>query len=167
MADRIWGRWKGDSLQRAMDKSECFYDGCGSIKKQAMSEANKCTVQDFVKENIDGCMWLPPFREVKQDINAVLSNRAKVYARHGRRGRRKGQEVFYRLSPFRLCSCFGHRPALLRRSSERRTLCSQEYISKSLGFFGNSAPTASYKKSRSRSCFLQSVETTDFPPSMI
>jgi len=52
-ADYMFG-WKGDSLQRAMDKSECFYDGCGSIKKQAMSEAKKCTVQDFVKENIDG-----------------------------------------------------------------------------------------------------------------
>ena len=47
-----------------MDKSECFYDGCGSIKKQAMSEANKCTVKDFVGENIDGCTVLfavPPF----------------------------------------------------------------------------------------------------------
>jgi len=53
-ADYMFG-WKGDSLQRAMDKSECFYDGCGSIKKQAMSEANKCTVKDFVGENIDGC----------------------------------------------------------------------------------------------------------------
>lgn len=42
-----------------MDKSECFYDGCGSIKKQAMSEANKCTVKDFVKDSIDGCMWMP------------------------------------------------------------------------------------------------------------
>ena len=87
-----------------MDKSECFYDGCGSIKKQAMSEANKCTVEDFVKENIDGCMWLPPFREMKQDTNAVLS-RAKRHGRHGRGVRRKGQEVFYRLSPFQLCSC--------------------------------------------------------------
>ncbi|KAK3378962.1 hypothetical protein B0T24DRAFT_663249 [Lasiosphaeria ovina] len=52
-ADYMFG-WKGDALQRAMDKSECFYDGCGSIKKQQMTEANKCTVKDFVKENIDG-----------------------------------------------------------------------------------------------------------------
>lgn len=48
--------WKGDALQRAMDKSECFYDGCGSIKKQAMSEANKCTVKDQVGEQVEG--WL-------------------------------------------------------------------------------------------------------------
>jgi len=52
-ADYLFG-WKGDSLQKAMDKSECFYDGCGSIKKQAMSEANKCTVNEIVKEDIQG-----------------------------------------------------------------------------------------------------------------
>lgn len=52
-ADYMFG-WKGDSLQRAMNKSECFYDGCGSIKKQAMSVANKCTVKDFVGEKTDG-----------------------------------------------------------------------------------------------------------------
>jgi len=52
-------RWKGDSLQKAMDKSECFYDGCGSIKKQAMSVANQCTVKDFVGEKLDGCMCTP------------------------------------------------------------------------------------------------------------
>lgn len=51
--------WKGDALQRAMDKSECFYDGCGSIKKQSMANANKCTVKDFVGENIDGCKFVP------------------------------------------------------------------------------------------------------------
>ncbi|KAI0469862.1 hypothetical protein GGR56DRAFT_678969 [Xylariaceae sp. FL0804] len=47
---------KGDALQRAMDKSECFYDDCGSITKQAMSVANKCTVKDMVNEPVDG--WL-------------------------------------------------------------------------------------------------------------
>jgi len=55
-ADYMFG-WKGDSLQRAMDKSECFYDGCGSITKQPMAEANKCTVPDMVGEATDG--WLP------------------------------------------------------------------------------------------------------------
>jgi len=61
-ADYLFG-WKGDSLQRAMDKSECFYDGCGSIKKQDMSVANKCTVNTLVKENIDGCEFFsPPFK---------------------------------------------------------------------------------------------------------
>jgi len=48
--------WKGDALQRAIDKSECFYDGCGSIKKQAMSVANQCTVKDMVGEKTEG--WL-------------------------------------------------------------------------------------------------------------
>ncbi|RYC56240.1 hypothetical protein CHU98_g9966 [Xylaria longipes] len=54
-ADYMFG-WKGDSLQRAMNKSECFYDGCGSIKKQTMSVANQCKVKDFVGEETDG--WL-------------------------------------------------------------------------------------------------------------
>ncbi|KAH7109106.1 hypothetical protein B0J11DRAFT_601978 [Dendryphion nanum] len=54
-ADYMFG-WKGDSLQKAMDKSECFYDGCGSITKQQMTVANKCTVKDFVGETTDG--WL-------------------------------------------------------------------------------------------------------------
>ena len=55
-ADYLFG-WKGDALQRAMDKSECFYDGCGSITKQAMSVANQCKVKDQVGENIDGCKF--------------------------------------------------------------------------------------------------------------
>ncbi|KAF2015251.1 hypothetical protein BU24DRAFT_450004 [Aaosphaeria arxii CBS 175.79] len=54
-ADYMFG-WKGDSLQRAMDKSECFYDGCGSITKQAMATANKCTVPDRINEETVG--WL-------------------------------------------------------------------------------------------------------------
>jgi len=55
-ADYMFG-WKGDALQRAMAKSECFYDGCGSITKQPMATAAKCTVQDFVGEPVDGCMF--------------------------------------------------------------------------------------------------------------
>jgi len=54
-ADYLFG-WKGDALQRAMDKSECFYDGCGSIKKQPMATANQCTVKDMVGEETLG--WL-------------------------------------------------------------------------------------------------------------
>jgi hypothetical protein len=38
-----------------MDTEDCFYDGCGSLKKQAMTEANKCKVRDMVVDNIDGC----------------------------------------------------------------------------------------------------------------
>lgn len=55
-ADYMFG-WKGDALQRAMDKSECFYDGCGSITKQPMATANKCTVQNMVGEETDGCTF--------------------------------------------------------------------------------------------------------------
>ncbi|KAK0639808.1 hypothetical protein B0T16DRAFT_395468 [Cercophora newfieldiana] len=61
-ADYLFG-WQGDSLQRAMDKSECFYDGCGSIKKQTMDVANKCTVKTLVKENIDGWVKAMPGME--------------------------------------------------------------------------------------------------------
>jgi len=52
-ADYMFG-WKGDALDRAMAKSECFYDGCGAIKKQDMSAANKCSVPDMVGDKIDG-----------------------------------------------------------------------------------------------------------------
>jgi hypothetical protein len=54
-ADYMFG-WKGDELKKAMDKSECFYDGCGSITKQDMSVASKCTVKDMVGEPVEG--WL-------------------------------------------------------------------------------------------------------------
>jgi len=55
-ADYMFG-WKGDALQRAMDKSECFYDGCGSIKKQAMATANQCSIKTTVNEQVDGCTY--------------------------------------------------------------------------------------------------------------
>ena len=53
-----------------MNKSECFYDGCGSITKQDMSVANKCTVKDMVGENIDGCRC---FRLVVNSIDVVTN----------------------------------------------------------------------------------------------
>jgi hypothetical protein len=59
-ADYMFG-WKGDSLQRAMSKSECFYDGCGSIKKQQMAEANKCTIKPTINEEVEGCTSKSPF----------------------------------------------------------------------------------------------------------
>jgi len=62
-ADYLFG-WKGDSLQRAMDKDQCFYDGCGTIKKQDMSVANKCTVKDMVNEkNLDAWVTAMPGHE--------------------------------------------------------------------------------------------------------
>ncbi|KAK6197803.1 Protein vip1 [Pestalotiopsis sp. IQ-011] len=54
-ADYMFG-WKGDALQKAMNKSECFYDGCGSLQKQQMSNAAQCTVKDMVGEETGG--WL-------------------------------------------------------------------------------------------------------------
>lgn len=63
-ADYMFG-WQGDSLARAMAKSECFYDGCGSIKKQDMSVANKCTVKDMVGENTEGWVDHLPGMEKK------------------------------------------------------------------------------------------------------
>jgi hypothetical protein len=53
-ADYMFG-WKGDSLQRAMDKSECFYSGCGSIKTQPMAVANQCKIKETVVEATTGC----------------------------------------------------------------------------------------------------------------
>lgn len=64
--------WKGDSLQRAMDKSECFYDGCGSIQKQAMSVANQCTVKDMVGEVTDGCTFSSRCRDIMKGVIANL-----------------------------------------------------------------------------------------------
>jgi hypothetical protein len=58
-ADYMFG-WKGDALERAMAKSECFYDGCGSITKQPMATANQCTVPDMVGEVTDGCTFETP-----------------------------------------------------------------------------------------------------------
>ncbi|CAJ2510757.1 Uu.00g063820.m01.CDS01 [Anthostomella pinea] len=54
-ADYLFG-WKDDSLQRAMNQSECFYDGCGILEKQTMDVANQCTVPEMVGEETDG--WL-------------------------------------------------------------------------------------------------------------
>ena len=40
-----------------MDKSECFYDGCGAITKQQMSVASQCQIAETVKEETDGCEY--------------------------------------------------------------------------------------------------------------
>jgi hypothetical protein len=51
-ADYLFG-WKGDALQKAMDKSECFYDGCGTLKKTPMAQGpNNCKIKDIVGEDV-------------------------------------------------------------------------------------------------------------------
>jgi hypothetical protein len=71
-ADYMFG-WKDDALQRAMNKSECFYDGCGSIKKQDMKVANQCNVKDFVGEPVEGCKCNQRGDEVTKSIMAMLT----------------------------------------------------------------------------------------------
>jgi hypothetical protein len=89
-ADYLFG-WKGDSLQRAMDKSECFYDGCGAIKKQQMTAANTCTVKDMVGEETDGCKQ-PPNHPVQEIDRMLIHCRAIRASRKTQRkqGLRKG-----------------------------------------------------------------------------
>jgi len=54
--DYVFG-WKGDALQRAMDK-HAYVTGHG-LKTQSIAQQNKCTVQDFVKEPLSGCKSFP------------------------------------------------------------------------------------------------------------
>jgi hypothetical protein len=79
-ADYMFG-WRGDALQKAMDKSECFYDGCGSIKKQQMSVANQCTVKDFVGEQTDGCKFVN--WRVRVRVMVLTYDRAAAAAGYG------------------------------------------------------------------------------------
>jgi hypothetical protein len=50
--DYLFG-WKGDALQRAMDSTSLVSN---NLKTQSVAEANKCAIQNTVKEPIDG--WL-------------------------------------------------------------------------------------------------------------
>ena len=64
-ADYLFG-WKGDALQRAMDHS-CMFQACENgrpLKSQGVAPMNKCSVNDFVKENLDGCKLLPANFEI-------------------------------------------------------------------------------------------------------
>jgi hypothetical protein len=68
-ADYVFG-WKGDALQRAMDSS-CMFQGCENgtpLKSQKVAAMNKCSVQDFVKEPIDGCKCHPPLLLTKAQL---------------------------------------------------------------------------------------------------
>ncbi|KAF2199510.1 hypothetical protein GQ43DRAFT_450228 [Delitschia confertaspora ATCC 74209] len=51
--DYVFG-WQGDALQRVMD-SPCYVN-CPTLKTQTIEEANKCSMEPVVKEDIDG--WL-------------------------------------------------------------------------------------------------------------
>ncbi|KEZ39116.1 hypothetical protein SAPIO_CDS10507 [Scedosporium apiospermum] len=53
--DYVFG-WKDDALQRAMDDQGCFSATCGNQKSQDISEAQKCTIEKTVLEDVDG--WL-------------------------------------------------------------------------------------------------------------
>lgn len=52
--DYVFG-WKDDALQRAMDDQGCFSATCGNQKSQDISEAQKCTIEKTVLEDVDGC----------------------------------------------------------------------------------------------------------------
>jgi len=52
-ADYVFG-WKGDALQKAMDGG-CFGSKCAGLNVQDFATANKCGVQQLVKENVEGC----------------------------------------------------------------------------------------------------------------
>ncbi|KAF2201229.1 hypothetical protein GQ43DRAFT_480893 [Delitschia confertaspora ATCC 74209] len=52
--DYVFG-WKGDVLQKSIEGS-CFGATCSTLKTQSFAEANKCAVQNSVKEDVEG--WL-------------------------------------------------------------------------------------------------------------
>jgi len=54
-ADYVFG-WKGDALQKAMDKSGCMGATCGTLKTQAIDAAKACNVKSTVKEEVNG--WI-------------------------------------------------------------------------------------------------------------
>ena len=52
--DYMFG-WKGDSLQRALNK-RCNFGICGELETQSSEEAMKCTKLQTVSEDVDTCM---------------------------------------------------------------------------------------------------------------
>lgn len=51
--DYLFG-WKGDALQRAMDSKPLLSNG---LKTQSVQQANQCSIQSSVHEEIDGCKF--------------------------------------------------------------------------------------------------------------
>ena len=51
--DYVFG-WKDNSLQRAMD-ARCTGDVCSVLENQTFEESIKCTLQQTVKDDVDGC----------------------------------------------------------------------------------------------------------------
>ena len=60
--DYVFG-WKGDSLQRALDK-RCTGDGCSVLQTQSADEAMKCTKSQIFKEEVGGCESPPSGLEI-------------------------------------------------------------------------------------------------------
>ncbi|KAL2156799.1 hypothetical protein VTH82DRAFT_1545 [Thermothelomyces myriococcoides] len=50
--DYVFG-WKDDSLQRAMD-ARCTGDVCDVLERQSVEESVKCTIEQTVKDDVDG-----------------------------------------------------------------------------------------------------------------
>jgi hypothetical protein len=60
-ADYVFG-WKDQSLQKAMDTSNCFgAAACGGLKSvQTVDAAKKCAVKPVVNEDREGCKFSSP-----------------------------------------------------------------------------------------------------------
>ncbi|KAH9210880.1 hypothetical protein DL95DRAFT_427438 [Leptodontidium sp. 2 PMI_412] len=57
--DYVFG-WKGDALQKAIDSTNCNVN-CSVLKRQTIQVGNKCTQNQNVTEEIDGCGLSIPF----------------------------------------------------------------------------------------------------------